>query len=81
MDKMITARQNGCPGGAVLPQDPPEFQRFITATRPLDIDGIDWDAIPSHGVPDDVIRVLAYMQDVEEPHRRFSENHFLAARR
>lgn len=65
MDKMITARQNGYPGGAVLPQDPPEFQRFITASRPLDIDGIDWDAIPSHGVPNDVIRVLAYMQDVE----------------
>ncbi|MDX1405971.1 MAG: acyl-ACP desaturase [Woeseiaceae bacterium] len=52
-------------GGAVLPTDPPEFQRFIAASRPLNLEGIDWDEIPSHPVPDDIIRILAYMQDVE----------------
>lgn len=64
-ENAIPARQTGSPGGAVLPQDPPEFQRFIAASRPLDLDGIDWDAIKSHSVSDDVIRILAYMQDVE----------------
>lgn len=53
------------PGGAVLPADPPEFQRFIAASRPLDLNGIDWDEIPSHPIPDDIVRILAYMQDVE----------------
>lgn len=52
-------------GGALLPTDPPEFQRFIAASRPLELAGIDWDAIPSHPVPDDVLTILAYMQDVE----------------
>ena len=52
-------------GGALLPTDPPEFQRFIAASRPLELAGIDWDAIPSHPVPDDMLTILAYMQDVE----------------
>ena len=52
-------------GGALLPTDPPEFQRFIAASRPLELAGIDWDAIPAHPVPDDVLKILAYMQDVE----------------
>lgn len=52
-------------GGAVLPADPPEFQRFIAASRPLDLQGIDWDAIPSRPVPEDILRILAYMQEVE----------------
>lgn len=52
-------------GGASLPGDPPEMQRFITASRPLDLTGIDWAAIPSQPLPDDVLRILAYMQDVE----------------
>lgn len=52
-------------GGALLPQDPPQFQRFIAASRPLDLDGIDWDAIASHPLPEDTLRILAYMQDVE----------------
>ncbi|NNC77532.1 MAG: acyl-ACP desaturase [Woeseiaceae bacterium] len=53
------------PGGAVLPLDPPEFQRFISASRPLELDGIDWDAIPAHEIPPDILKILAYMQDVE----------------
>lgn len=52
-------------GGAVLPADPPEFQRFVAASRPLDLEGIDWDGIPSHPLPGDILRILAYMQDVE----------------
>lgn len=52
-------------GGAVLPTDPPEFQRFIAASRPLELAAIDWDAIQSHPLPDDVLTILAYMQEVE----------------
>ncbi len=52
-------------GGAVLPTDPPEFQRFIAASRPIELAAIDWDAIQSHPLPDDVLTILAYMQEVE----------------
>lgn len=52
-------------GGAVLPDDPPQFRRFMSGSRPIDLEGIDWDAIPDHPLPDDVLRVLTYMQDVE----------------
>lgn len=52
-------------GGASLPDDPPEFRRFVAASRPLDLNGIDWDAIRSYPIPDDILRILAYMQDVE----------------
>ena len=45
--------------------EPPELTRFIAASRPIDLDGIDWDAIPDHPLPADVIKVLTYMQDVE----------------
>jgi hypothetical protein len=51
--------------GAVLPDDPPEFQRFISSSRPIELDGLAWDAIASHPIAPDVIRVLTYMQDVE----------------
>jgi hypothetical protein len=53
------------PGGAILPGDPPEFRRFISGSRPIDLAGVDWDAIADHALPDDVARVLAYMQAVE----------------
>jgi hypothetical protein len=52
-------------GGALLPDDPPPFRRFMSGSRPIDLEGIDWDAIPTHPLSDDVLRVLAYMQDVE----------------
>ncbi|HXK22424.1 MAG TPA: acyl-ACP desaturase [Myxococcota bacterium] len=55
----------GAPGGALLPHDPPEFQRFMASSRPIDLTGIDWDVIASHPLPDDVLRVVSYMQDVE----------------
>jgi hypothetical protein len=51
--------------GTILPGDPPQFQRFIAGTRPIDLSGIDWDAIPSHPLSPEVLRVLTYMQDVE----------------
>ena len=59
------ARNRSTVGGAFLPSDPPEFRRFVAASRPVELDGIDWEAIPSHPLPDDVLAILAYMQDVE----------------
>jgi hypothetical protein len=52
-------------GGAILPEDPPQFRRFMSGSRPIDLEGIDWDSIPDHPLPADVLRVLTYMQDVE----------------
>jgi len=52
-------------GGAILPHDAPEFQRFITGSRPIPLDDIDWDSIAAHPLDDDILRVVAYMQDVE----------------
>ena len=45
--------------------DPPQFRRFMSGSRPIDLEGIDWDAIRDHAIPDDIIRILTYMQDVE----------------
>jgi len=45
--------------------EPPEFVRFMSSSRPIDLDGIDWDAIPRHAIPEDVLRILIYMEDVE----------------
>ena len=45
--------------------DPPQFRRFMRSSRPLDLSGIDWSAIRDHPLAGDVLRVLAYMQDVE----------------
>jgi hypothetical protein len=53
------------PGGATLPGDPPEFQRFIAGSAPISLDGVDWQGIPSHPLAPDVVRILTYMQDVE----------------
>jgi hypothetical protein len=52
-------------GGALLPNDPPQFRRFMSGSRPIDLDGIDWEAISGHPMSDDILRILAYMQDVE----------------
>jgi len=60
IDSLATAA-----GGALLPNDPPQFRRFMSGSRPIDLNGIDWEAIPDHPLPGDILRVLAYMQDVE----------------
>jgi len=52
-------------GVATLPDDPPEFRRFLARSRPLDLDGIDWSEVQAYTLPDDVLRILAYMQEVE----------------
>jgi hypothetical protein len=52
-------------GGAVLPGDPPQVSRFMSTSRPIDLTGIDWDAIPRSPLDGEVLRILAYMQDVE----------------
>lgn len=51
--------------GLVLPHEPPQFRRFMSGSRPIDLDGIDWDAIADHPIAPDILRILAYMQDVE----------------
>lgn len=37
----------------------------MSSSRPIDLSGIDCEAIPRDPLADDVLRVLAYMQDVE----------------
>lgn len=49
----------------MLANDPPQFARFMDGSAPIDLDGIDWEAIPRHPLPGDILRILAYMQDVE----------------
>jgi hypothetical protein len=58
-------RQTPTAGGALLSGDPPQFRRFMSGSRPIDLDGIDWNAIAGHPLVDDILRVVAYMQDVE----------------
>jgi hypothetical protein len=52
-------------GGAGLATDSPEFQRFISGSAPISLDGIDWARIPEFDIPEDVWRIVTYMQDVE----------------
>jgi len=52
-------------GGALLPNDPPQVRRFMSGSRPIDLEGIDWDSIRDYPIADDILKVLAYMQDVE----------------
>ncbi len=52
-------------GGATLPGEPPQFHRFIAGSAPISLEGIDWGAVRSHPLPEDVIKILLYMQDVE----------------
>lgn len=44
---------------------PAQFRRFMSSSRPIDLDGINWNAIGAYPLTDEVIEVLAYMQDVE----------------
>jgi len=64
---------------AVLDGDPPPFRRFLAGTRPIDLEGIDWAAIPEYPLSSDVLAVLAYMQDVESHTVIFPRTFFSAA--
>lgn len=46
-------------------EEPAPFVRFMSGSRPIDLDGIEWDAIRDYPLTDDVLRIVAYMQDVE----------------
>ena len=48
-----------------LQDEPPQFSKFMSGSRPIDLEGIEWDAIRDSPIPDDVLKVLLYMQDVE----------------
>lgn len=50
---------------ALLPGDPPEFQRFMAGSRPIPLEGIDWEAVNKHPLDEDILKVIAYMQEVE----------------
>jgi hypothetical protein len=45
--------------------DPPQFWRFISSSRPIDLAGINWNAIGDYPLAPDVLDVLVYMQGVE----------------
>jgi hypothetical protein len=53
------------PTGPALPAEPAEFRRFMAGSRPIALDDLAWDAIAGHPLPADIVKVLAYMQDVE----------------
>ena len=61
----LPSRNSRNGGAAVLATAPPQVRRFMGGSRPIDLDGIEWQAIRDHPIPDDVLRILAYMQDVE----------------
>lgn len=52
-------------GGATLAGDPPEFQRFMAGSAPISLEGIHWARIADFPLPENVTRILTYMQDVE----------------
>ncbi|MBW2423042.1 MAG: hypothetical protein JRG86_02270 [Deltaproteobacteria bacterium] len=52
-------------GGVTLRGDPPEFGRYIAHSVPISLEGIDWESIPEHPLPEEVLRIISYMQDVE----------------
>lgn len=65
ISESVLSTETRLQGGALLPNDPPQFSRFMSGSRPIDLEGIDWDAIPRHPIPADILKVLTYMQDVE----------------
>lgn len=59
------AFSRGNAGGPMLADEPRQFTRFINGSRPIDLSGIEWDAINDYPFSEDVLRIVAYMQDVE----------------
>jgi len=52
-------------GGALLPDDPPQFRLFMSRSQPIDLTGIEWDAIRDYPLAPDILKIVTYMQDVE----------------
>jgi rubrerythrin len=42
-----------------------DLDRYLRASKKVDLDGVRWDEIPSHPVPAEIARCLAYMMDIE----------------
>jgi len=42
-----------------------DIETYVQRSRPLDLRGIDWDAVPRHPLPAEAVRTLRYMQDIE----------------
>ena len=42
-----------------------DLTRYLRASKRLDLDGIDFDAVPRHPLTDEEIRILTYMMDIE----------------
>jgi rubrerythrin len=42
-----------------------ELSKYLRASRKLDLDAIDFDAVPQHPLSRDEVRVLTYMMDIE----------------
>ena len=42
-----------------------DIEAYVRRSRALDLGGIDWDAVPRHPLPDEAVRTLRYMQDIE----------------
>jgi rubrerythrin len=60
------SRENGAgPVNVALTGEPPQFEQFIGGSAPISLDGIDWDAIADFPCPAEVLKIVAYMQDVE----------------
>jgi hypothetical protein len=42
-----------------------DIESYTRRSRALDLEGIDWDAVPRHPLPREALRTLRYMQDIE----------------
>jgi hypothetical protein len=42
-----------------------DLDRYLRASRRLDLDGLDFDSVPSHPLRNDEVRCLTYMMDIE----------------
>src|SRR5690349_175279 len=38
---------------------------YISRSRAIDLASIDWDRVPQHPLPQEAVRTLRYMQDIE----------------
>jgi hypothetical protein len=64
-DVSLSRESDAGSSNATLPGEPPQFERFIKGSAPISLDGIDWEAIRDVPCPEDVLKIVSYMQDVE----------------